>query len=324
MSHPIPSRTGVTAHPCSRQNCEHRTATQLCGKCKKVWYCGRPCQTADWFLHKRRCPDLANGLLTCEFKRSPRLSLKQRDFLTKSWAIDLAVQNLIPGNTSQEWSVPETFTISPSTLGVLLSHQPLNDRFRWGHNSSLCKFLTGNSSGYIEIYPSGYDYDLTHTLYYIPERNPPRTVSTSELTIEGVELVGITQLDKHTMASFLEAVVGPARKSPVAYITSLGSRKVEDFIEPQINKKNTKYMHRPGLDQLDAKEREEYETLQRLRGRGLKLTSASETWVRECGMHWPEYFFGKREDNKELEYGKGPKFDSTWADYWKWMASKNS
>jgi len=128
------------------------------------------------------------------------------------------------------------------------------------------------------------------------------------------------------MAAFLEAVVGPARMSPVAYITSLGSREIEDFIEPQMNKGNTKYMHRSGRDRMDAKQREEYETLQHMRRAGLKLTSASETWVGKCGMHWPEYFFGKREDigNKELEYGKGPKFDTSWADYWKWMASNNS
>ncbi|KAK6527197.1 hypothetical protein TWF281_010388 [Arthrobotrys megalospora] len=324
MSHSTLSSRGATtpAHACGHLDCENHTATQFCGKCKKVWYCGRPCQTADWTSHKRYCPGLASGILTHEFKRSASLSPRQCDFLKKSWPIDLSVQNLIPGNTSHEWSVPETLTISPSTLGVLLSHQPLEDRFRWGHNSSLCKFLTGDSSGYLEVYPSGYDYDLTHTLYYIPERNPPRTVPTSELTIEGVELVGITQLDKHHMATFLEAVVGPARRSSVAYITSAGSHQVEDFIEPQTNTKNSK----SGLDRMDAKQREEYETLQRMRRRGLKLTSASEMWIGECGMDWPDFFFGNREDigSTGLEYGKGPKSDTTWADYWQWMASKDT
>ncbi|KAK6513601.1 hypothetical protein TWF506_008038 [Arthrobotrys conoides] len=240
--------------------------------------------------------------------------------------MDLSVQNVVPGNTSHEWSVPETFTISPPTMGVLLSHQPLDDRFRWSHNSTLCKFLTGDSSGYIEIYPSGYDYDLTHTLYYVPEQNPPRTVPTSELTIDGVELVGITQLDKHSMAAFLETVIGPARKSSVACTKSLTSRQIEDFIEPEMNRKNSSYMHKLEPDRMKGNEREEYETLQRMRRRGLKLTSASEIWVAECGMDWPDFFFGKRENtgSTELEYGTGPKSDTSWADYWKWMASNSS
>ncbi|KAF3910967.1 hypothetical protein AA313_de0200731 [Arthrobotrys entomopaga] len=313
------------AHLCGRLNCGNNTATQFCGRCKKVWYCGRSCQTQDWTKHKRYCPGLASGLLTHELKRSPRLSPSQSKFL-KTWPVDLSVQNLIPGNTSQEWSVPETLSFDSSTSGVLLSHQPLVDRFRWGHNSSLCKFLTGYSSGYLQIFPSGYDYDLTHTLYYVPERNPPRTVNTSELTIEGVELVGITLLDKHSMATLLEAVVGPARRSPVAYTASAGSRQIEDFIEPQANRKNSKYMYRSLPEQLDAKRREEYEILQLMRRRGLKLTSDPEIWVGECGMNWPEFFFGEREniDNTELDYGKGPKSNTMEADYWKWMASNNT
>ncbi|KAF3126251.1 hypothetical protein TWF703_010509 [Orbilia oligospora] len=328
MSHPASSSQGVgaVAHPCGRLNCENKTATQFCGKCKKVWYCGRPCQAEDWSGHKRRCPDLASGILTHEFKRSPRLSERQCDFLTRAWTIDLLVQNLIPGNTSHEWSVPETLTISPPTLGVLLSHQPLEDRFRWSQNSTLCQFLTGNSSGFLEIYPSGYDYDLTHTLYYIPERNPPRTVPTSELTIEGAELVGITQLDKDSMATFLEAVVGPARRSPVASIKSMSTRQIDDFVEPQMNRKNSSYMHRVEPDRMKAKEREEYETLQRMRRRGLRLTSASDLWVAECDMDWPEFFFGKRGDigSTEIDYWKGPKNDTTWADYWNYMATKGA
>ncbi|KAF3192150.1 hypothetical protein TWF788_004337 [Orbilia oligospora] len=279
MSHPASSSQGVgaVAHPCGRLNCENKTATQFCGRCKKVWYCGRPCQAEDWSSHKRRCPDLASGILTHEFKRSPRLSARQCDFLTRAWTIDLSVQNLIPG-------------------------------------------------GFLEIYPSGYDYDLTHTLYYIPERNPPRTVPTSELTIEGVELVGIAQLDKDSMATFLEAVVGPARRSPVASIKSMSTRRIDDFIEPQMNRKNSSYMHRSEPDRMKAKEREEYETLQRMRRRGLKLTSASDLWVTECGMDWPQFFFGKREDigSAEIDYWKGPKNDTTWAGYWNYMATKGA
>ncbi|KAF3918219.1 hypothetical protein ABW20_dc0108507 [Dactylellina cionopaga] len=218
--------------------------------------------------------------------------------------------------------------IGPPTNGIVqvLRAPPTPRRpFHWGHNPSLCKFLTGDSTGYLEIYPSGYDYDLTHTLYYIPESNPPRTVPTSELTIEGVELVGITQLDKISMATLLEAVIGPTRRSPVANMTFLGSRQVEDFIEPQKNTKNSHYMYKSGPDRMDAKQREEYETLQRMRRRGLKLTSASQMWVEECGMDWPDFYFGKRQDiERELEYGKGPKSDKTWSGYWEWMASKKT
>jgi hypothetical protein len=35
--------------------CNSAVADQRCGRCKKVWYCGRECQSKDWKVHKREC-----------------------------------------------------------------------------------------------------------------------------------------------------------------------------------------------------------------------------------------------------------------------------
>ncbi|KAF9032612.1 hypothetical protein BJ165DRAFT_1517175 [Panaeolus papilionaceus] len=320
------SGSAATTMPkyCGETNCEN-TPTQVCSRCKHIRYCGRACQKSNWSVHKRYCTGLASGSLTHYFPRSPRLSASQAKFLA-SWVVDLSVQNLIPSSTNSDWTIPESLTIAPPTCGVLLSHQPLVDRFRWGQNSTLCQYLTGRQYGYIEIYPSGYDYDLTHTLYYVPPGNPERSVPTSELTIDGVELVGIAQLTKPEMATFLEAVVKPAKLSPAAYIVSVGSRHLDQFIEPQMNRNNSRYMHRPDPAGVEGKERHDFEVLQELRRKGLRLTSPREDWVKECRVDWTEFFFDEKEssvESGEIEYGKGPKFDTAFADYWKYMASKS-
>ena len=261
---------------CGKTNCEN-TPTQVCSRCKHIWYCGRTCQQSDWSVHKRYCPGLATGSLTHYFPRSPGLSARQAKSLT-SWVVDLSVQNLIPSTINSDWTVPESLTIAPPTRGVLLTHQPLVDRFRWGQNSTLCQYLTGRQDGYIEIYPSGYDYDLTHTLYHVPPGNPKRTVPTSELTIDGVQLVGIAQLTEPEMAVFLEAVLKPAKLSPAAYTVSVGSRQLDQFVEPQMNRNNSRYMHRPDPAEVDGKGRHDFETLQALRRMGLRLTSPRDDW----------------------------------------------
>ena len=146
---------------------------------------------------------------------------------------------------------------------------------------------------------------------------------TSELTIDGVELVGMAKLTEPEMAAFLEAVVKPAKLSRVAYIVSAGSRKLDQFVEPQMNRTNSHYMHKPDPTQED---RHDFDTLQKFRRMGLRLTSPREDWVRECGVDWSEFFFAKEGDvaeSGEIEYGKGPKFDTAFADYWKYMASKS-
>ena len=35
--------------------CTSAVADHRCGRCKKVWYCGRECQSKDWKKHKRNC-----------------------------------------------------------------------------------------------------------------------------------------------------------------------------------------------------------------------------------------------------------------------------
>ena len=106
---------------------------------------------------------------------------------------------------------------------------------------------------------------------------------TSDLTIDGVELVGISQMTEPEMATFLEAIVKRAKLSPVAYIMSVGSRQLDWFVEPHMNRNNSHYMHRPNPAEGDGKERHDYKMLQALRRKGLRLTSPWEDWVRECG-----------------------------------------
>ena len=36
-------------------NCRQADAKQRCSKCKKVRYCNRDCQAADWPRHRARC-----------------------------------------------------------------------------------------------------------------------------------------------------------------------------------------------------------------------------------------------------------------------------
>jgi hypothetical protein len=55
--------------------------------------------------------------------------------------------------------------------------------------------------------------------------------------------VGIAQLTEPEMATFLEAVVKPAKLSPMVYIVSVGSRNLITF-HPQMNRKNSHYIHK--------------------------------------------------------------------------------
>lgn len=137
--------------------------------------------------------------------------------------------------------------------------------------------------------------------------------------------MGIAQLTEPEMAVFLEAVLKPAKLSPAACTVSVGSRQLDQFVEPQMNRNNSRYMHRPDPAEVDGKERHDFETLQALRRMGLRLTSPRDDWVRECGVDWTVFFFdkeGRATGSGEIEYGKGPKFDTAFADYWKYMASK--
>lgn len=138
--------------------------------------------------------------------------------------------------------------------------------------------------------------------------------------------MGIAQLTEPEMAAFLEAVVKPAKLSPAAYIRSVGSRQLDRFVEPQMNRNNSRYMHRPDPAEGDGKERDDFDMLQALRRMGLTLTSSKEDWVRECGVDWTEFFFneeGNAVKSGEIEYGKGPKFNTAFADYWKYMATRS-
>ena len=181
------------------------------------------------------------------------------------------------------------------TTGSLTHYFPRSPRL----SASQSKSLTTS-------WVTGYDYDLTHTLYHIPPGNSERTVPTSELTIDGVELVGIAQLTEPEMVTFLEAVVKPVKLSPTVYVVSVGSRNLDHFVEPQMNRKNSHYMHKPAADPTRwTEERHDFETLRAFQRMGLRLTSPREDWVRECGVDWTEFFFAKEgnvAEGGEIEY----------------------
>jgi hypothetical protein len=83
---------------------------------------------------------------------------------------------------------------------------------------------------------------------------------------------------------------------------------------------------RPWPDLSEGDGKENFEMLQALRRMGLRETSPKENWVRECGVDWTEFFFNEERnavESGEIEYGKGPKFNTAFADYWKYMASKS-
>lgn len=132
--------------------------------------------------------------------RSANLSAKQRQFLSR-FTIDAGVQRLIPSST-----VSENVHISAAAVGLLLTHQPLVARFYWNDFLQVSQLINRRLNRFVTILPSSYDYDLTHTLYFLPLDTVERSIPTSELSIPGVELTGAHPFERDELAVFLEAV----------------------------------------------------------------------------------------------------------------------
>lgn len=210
------------------------------------------------------------------YTRSSNLSDRQRDFLAKYYTIDLAIQRLIPSST-----VSPTLTISSPTIGVLLTHQPLITRF-YGEFLSIQRLLNPSARhSPIVIYASGYDYDLTHSLYYVPS---PRSLPTSQLTAEGVELSGIYSFDRAELAVFLEDLAA----------TELTTGKVgyHKGLYQWLRLLAPGRQHvQPPMGLLDGLEADQVLRCLRMQW-SLRLWSRAEVWRGYLGMDWPEYFLG--------------------------------
>ncbi|KAK7042759.1 hypothetical protein R3P38DRAFT_2892094 [Favolaschia claudopus] len=78
----------ITNHSCAFPECTNSklkgASMQLCKGCKRVHYCGRDCQRADWARHKPKCK-LQAELLAEEARRCGRL---QHDY--ESWKTVMA------------------------------------------------------------------------------------------------------------------------------------------------------------------------------------------------------------------------------------------
>lgn len=124
------------------------------------------------------------------YTRGPKLSDEKQWFLSE-FTIDPAVQRFIPPSV-----VDESFKITGETTGLLLTHQPLEHRFHYEDYEQISLMLSGRKEASVRISASGYEYGLTHTLYYVPEGSPERSILTSELSIPQVELAGVCALKR--------------------------------------------------------------------------------------------------------------------------------
>lgn len=213
--------------------------------------------------------------------RSSNLSDKQRQFLTR-FTIDPAVQRLIPSST-----ISEAVHIPSTAVVLLLTHQPLVARFHWDDFFQMSQLINERLNGFVTIFPSGYDYDLTHTLYLVSLDSPERTIPTSELTIPGVELTGAHTFERDELGVFLEAVYKCSSRDGTTTRRFSGGSGVVKWLA--IETSTPDYFEPAGL-WLTKAGHEEY--VGSLRSQcSLHLFSASEIWIRTVGMDWPEYFF---------------------------------
>lgn len=78
---PSPSPLGRV---CGYQTCKSTNATSSCGRCSKVFYCSKECQTAHWVQHKKQCLTEEETKLCKELKASTTTALKQCHVCSKT------------------------------------------------------------------------------------------------------------------------------------------------------------------------------------------------------------------------------------------------
>lgn len=216
-----------------------------------------------------------------DFIRSAQLSDQQRQFLSQ-YTIDPAVQRSIPTSF-----VGESVNLSAITVGLLLTHQPLVARFYWYDYFKVSQLINGRADGYLTILPSGYDYDLTHSLYLLARGSLARTISTSELSIPGVELVGAYTFEREEMAVFLEETHRNWFRGGNTKARFTGASKIVPWLA--IAPPRRGYSEPPAGIQMNLFDQRKY--VKSLRSESsLHLYSGRDIWIRHLGMDWPEYF----------------------------------
>jgi hypothetical protein len=213
-------------------------------------------------------------------ERSANLSDRQREFLSQ-FLVDSGVQQCIPPSV-----ITENVVLGPESFGLLLTHQPLTGRFYPGDYIRLNEFVSGRmNSGCMRILPSGYDYDLTHTLFYLIPGGERRSIKSEDLTIPEIELSGACILGRQEMAVFLEEIVGACERSEKAVIHSFFNSDIHEWLKLRCGDGGGG--RRSGLG--------EKEVLDELRTEGgLRLDAEPGMWVGYLGMDWPEYFFRQK------------------------------
>lgn len=215
------------------------------------------------------------------FTRSPNLSDKQRQFLAQ-FTIDTEVQRFIPAST-----VGESVQISTTAAGLLLTHQPLVTRFYWDDFTQMSLLINGRLNGYVTIFPSGYDYDLTHTLYLASFGSAERSIPSSELTVPGVELTGAREFARDELAVLLEGVQKSCTRGGTTTARIKGGCALVSWLA--LETPSRVYSEPAGL-WLEKPGHQEY--VAGLRSQcSLHLDSGPDVWIRTVGMDWPEYFF---------------------------------
>jgi len=138
------------------------------------------------------------------------------------------------------------------------------------------------------------DYDLTHTFYYVGNPSGPRRsiASTTQLTIIGVELTGVSVLGRPKASLFVEEIEFVCNRSLVATAYTFSD------INHWLSLAPSRRCYVSGC-QLSLEKDGDEKLLTSLRvDYGLQLTTPRSVWVGYLGMDWPEHFFGRGCDGK--------------------------
>lgn len=214
------------------------------------------------------------------YTRSAKHYDDQGRFLPRN-PTDAKIQRLIPASV-----VGESVSVSGTTVGLLLTHQPHEARFQHPDYHRVSLTTNGREDGYVRIIRYDRDYDLTHTSHYLPEGSSERSILTSELSVPRVELTGTCTFERERMAVFLEEMQSCCvERGSTARMMS--PRYIERWMDIEAPRRD--YFKPAGLC-LSGLSEEEYICSLR-EDCSLHLYSDRNIWVRHFGMDWPEYFF---------------------------------